>query len=273
MTGAPELREELRDQHSRLNAERGGGPEVKLPYHGTNKERSSSNNEERAEAERAAMIRKEREELAALALARESMLSTYGVEAFGAAGVRRQDPPADGSSDEEAEAPSSGISAAAMQAAAEERARRLMLASGGAAPGLGAHFLNPHLGLGGLGAAAALNPFLAGHPAHLAALQGSHLFSQQALMMGSQPSTAALLQANRARELAHYEAANLAASGINPLLFGAQRAAQGPFGDSMRLHELMAAQGNATSKRDREEIEREIDESYAKAAKLGRQYM
>ena len=75
--GAPELREELRDQHSRLNAERGGGPEVKLPYHGTNKSSSAGSAEERAELGRAAIARKEREELAAMALAWEALVEDY----------------------------------------------------------------------------------------------------------------------------------------------------------------------------------------------------
>jgi hypothetical protein len=248
---------------------------VNLPYHTKS---APGTADERSEAERAAIIRKEREELAAMAAARGQMLAPYGAPAEGfataATGLRGQADPPDGS-DDEAESGGRSVSAAAMQAAAEDRARRLMLASGGAPPGLGGHFLGPHLGLGGLGAAASLNPYLAGHP--LAALQGGpHLFSQQALMMG-QPSAAALLQASRAREYAHFEAAM--AGGINPLLLGAQRAAaaQGSsFQDSVRLHELMAASGKAhgetKTKRDREEIERELDESYAKAAKLRRDF-
>ena len=287
-TGAPELREELRDQHSRINAERGGGPEVRLPYHGSGKSSAAAAEtaaERAAAVDRATVIRKEREQMAALAAAR----GTYGssAEGYGAvAGLRGQADPPDGSEEEtEAAGAGAGISAAAMRVAAEERARRFMLASGGA-PGLGGHFLSPHLGLAGLGGlgAGSLNPFLAGHSpaaaaqlraaAALQAASGPPLFSQHALMMASQPSTAALLQASRSRELAHLEAANMAAaSGVNPLLLGAHGAAPGSYQDSARLHELMAAGAGAAGKRDREEIEREIDESYAKAAKLSRQYL
>lgn len=289
--GAPELREELRDQHSRLNAQNGGGPEVKLPYHGH--KGSAVSQEERAEEARKLMMLKEREALAARAAAAQGlMLPPFGAvpEAMGVPpALRGQADPPEGSDEETEPSSKAAVSAAAMHAAAEERARRLMLA-GGAPPGLGAHMgLGGHpLGLAGLGGPH-MNPFLAGphsQAAQFAALQaasGPHLLSQQALMMAAaahqQPSAAAaLFQAQRARELALSEYAAAAGAGF---LGGQGRGmhAQAQLQEQMRLHELMAANGGAGatagpgSKREREEIEREIEEKYSKAAKLGRQYM
>ena len=70
-----------------------------------------------------------------------------------------------------------------------------------------------------------MNPYLAASPtaAQFAAMQsagGPHMFSQQAMMMAAaaqQPSAASLM---RARELAQFEAASMAASGMNPMFLG-----------------------------------------------------
>jgi hypothetical protein len=174
--------------------------------------------------------------------------------------------------------------AAAAHAAAEERARRLMLAAA-SGPG-GAPFLHPHMGLGGAG----LHHFLGGPPpptgataaqlqaaAALAAAGGAHLLSPHALMLATahQPSAASFL---RARGLAgNFAAAELGGyGGMNPLLLGAQRQQPQreapPSRESFRLHDLVGSSG---TKRDREEMEHDMEETYAAstAAKLSRQYL
>lgn len=270
--GAPELREELRDQHTRLNAERGGGPEVKLPYHGN---RSSSAGSEMSNEGSDDDAHTDRDELTAQAAAAQGLyFSGYPNvrTAMLAQNGGRRDPPEVRGED----APTGPQ--AAMHAAAEERARRFMMAAAG-----GSHLMNSQFGGMGMGRPGGMNPFFGGSPAAqmqaAAAFQaagGAHLLSSpQAMMLaGGPPSAAALLQASRAREFAsQIEAANFASAGINPMLLGGQHRGQQSFQDSMRFHELMNA-GGVGNKRDREELEREreLDENYAKAAKLGRQY-
>jgi hypothetical protein len=303
LLGAPELREELRDQHSRMNKERGGGPDVKLPYHGSGRTASApsatTNTEDRqGGAGRASGV----------------ATATHGMyhPAFAAADARAaavlraraegKNDPEEGATEEGSER--AAAASAAVHAAAEERARRIMLASMGP-PGLGARFMHPHFGMGGF-VPGAMNPFLTGpSPAHFAAFGGAHMLSPQAMMFAAahqQPSAAALFQASRARDLAnHIEAANYAAaSGMNPLHLGEKRGAlHGQ--DSTRLHEMPNStgsnndgnvkdrtskgkdtgkgkgkgigKGKGKGKRDRDEAERAVDEKNAKAAKLSRQYL
>ena len=247
------MREELRDQHTRL----GGNGEVKLPYQGNRQNASANDTSNEGSDEEHSRSDQDgfHAQAAAAAAARGMMFPPYlaAANARGAGALGKKDPDAAGPDGDDAEEANAAAAAAAH--ANEDRARRLMLAAAGA-PGFGAPFLHPHLGGFGLGAAAL-------HP---------HLFSQQALMMAQQPSAAAMLQANRAREFAQFEAANMAAAaGINPLLMGGQRRPPPGFHDNLRLHELVSSPGN--NKREREELEREIDENYAKAAKLSRQYL
>ena len=272
--GAPELREELRDQHR-------GGPEVKLPYQG-NRPPPSGADASNEGSDDDVRVLGDQEEMAAraAAAARGLFYPGYGRTAtatrLAKMGGRRDPPETAGVDDDAPTGPQ-----AAMQAAAEERARRFMMHAAGA--GGGQHMMNPHFGMGRSGG---MNPFLAGSPAaqlqaaaafQAAAAGGGHFLSPQSMMMaGGQQSAAALLQASRARELNnHFDAANFAAAaagGMNPMLLAGQQRAHGqlPFQDSMRYHDLVGAGGN---KRDREDIEREIDGNYAKAAKINRQYL
>lgn len=270
--GAPELREELRDQHR-------GGPDVKLPYQGNRPPPSGVDLSNEGSDDDVRALGDQEEMAARAAAARGLFYPGYGRVAAASRLAKmggRRDPPETAGADEDAPTGPQ----AAMQAAAEERARRLMMHAAGA--GGSQHMMNPHFGMGRPGG---MNPFLAGSPAaqlqaaaafQAAAAGGGHFLSPQAMMMaGGQPSAAALLQASRARELTNQiDAANFAAAaaaGVNPMLLAGQQRAHGqlPFQDSMRYHDLVGAGGN---KRDREEIEREIDENYAKAAKINRQY-
>lgn len=268
--GAPELREELRDQHR-------VGPDVKLPYQGNRPPHGGSKLANETSDDDVPVVGDQEEIAARAAAARGLFLSGYGRAAAASRFANkngRRDPPETAGKEEDVPT-SPQAASAAMHAAAEERARRFMIHTGGAVGGQ--HMMNPHLGMGRPGG---MNPFFAGSPAaqlqaaaafQAAAAGGGQYLSPQAMMLaGGQPSTAAILHASRARELSsQIDAANFAAAGINPMLLAGQQRANGQFHEAMRYHDML---NNRGSKRDREELEREIDDNYAKAAKISRQY-
>ena len=264
--GAPELREELRDQQR-------VGPDVKLPYQGNRQPPSLAN--VASEASSDVHVLGDKEEMAArAAAARELFLSSYGPPAgatrLAVSNGRSRDPPETAGKDEDATTTTS----AAMKAAAEEKARRLMMQASGA--GVPQHLMSPNFRMGNTGG---MNSFFAGSSAaqlqaaaafRASAAGGAQYLSPQAMMIaGGQPSAVALLHANRARELSsQIDAANFAA-GVNPMLLAGQHRARGQFHDSIRYHDLVNVGG---SKRDREDMERAIEENYAKAAKVNRPF-
>lgn len=264
--GAPELREELRDQHR-------VGPDVKLPYQGNRPPHGGSKLANETADDDVPVVGDQEEMSARAAAARGLFLSGYGRAASRFANKNRDPPETAGKEEDVPTAPQAA--SAAMHAAAEERARRFMMHTGGAVGGQ--HMMNPHLGIGRPGG---MHPFFAGSPAAqlqaaaafqaAAAGAGQYLSPQAMMLAGGQPSTAAILHASRARELSsQIDAANFAAAGINPMLLAGQQRANGQFHEAMRYQDMLNTRG---SKRDREEIEREIDDNYAKAAKISRQY-